>query len=207
MKKEIKTVKDLMENEELASFVTEDLEDFEETAEVSYEVWAIGYTADAEVTDNEMLINSFADPDEAIKFAKQLDLADLVEFAAEELGAEYPDAEIAYISLEVETVVDTEDLQTIQNVGTIFKKIICVEEEPEEDSCEDAVQLTENDYTLLENGSLVVPLTLMKGYNKNDYVRIRFIDEDAEPILTYKIISRTTGSFEGVDAFVCEFEY
>jgi hypothetical protein len=187
-------------------------EDLPKDTKVNFEVWSIGYDEDGTITDSEMFIAEFEDPDEAINYAKNLTLADIVQKAAEEpadFGYEYSNVE--YIAIEVETVIEDEDDSTA-NIETIYTKYINLdsdesEEEPEEDSCEDAVQLTSNDYTLLEDGSLLVPCSLMQGYNKNDYVRIRFIDEDACPLITYKIISRTTGDFEGVDAFVCEFEY
>jgi hypothetical protein len=185
-------------------------EDLPEDTKASFEVWAIGYDADGTITDSEMFIEEFEDPDEAINYAKNLTLSDIIQKAAEE-PVDFEDgySNVECISVEVETVVDDVDEEEgTMNIGSIYTKYISLSaEEPEEDSCEDAVQLTSNDYTLLEDGSLLIPCNLMQGYNKNDYVRIRFIDEDANPILTYKIISRTTGDFEGVDAFVCEFEY
>lgn len=187
-------------------------EDLPKDTKVNFEVWAIGYDEDGTITDSEMFIAEFKDPDEAINYAKNLTLSDIIQKAAEEpVNFEDEYAKVEWLSIEVETVIEDEDDSTA-NIETIYTKYINLdseepEEEPEEDSCEDSVQLTSNDYTLLEDGSLLVPCNLMQGYNKNDYVRIRFIDEDASPLITYKIISRTTGDFEGVDAFVCEFEY
>lgn len=187
-------------------------EDLPKDTKVAFEVWAIGYDADGTITDSEMFIAEFENPDEAINYAKNLTLSDIVQKAAEEpVNFEDEYSNVECISVEVETVIDDldEDEGTM-NIGTIYTKYISLsDEEPEvgEESCEDTVQLTSNDYTLLEDGSLVVPCNLMQGYDKNDYVKIRFVDEDANPLITYKIVSRTTGDFEGVDAFICEFEY
>jgi hypothetical protein len=119
---ESNTVKDLMENEELNQFITEDLEDFETDAEVSYEVWALGYDEAGTITDSELFIKSFNDPDEAITFAKNLDLSDIVQLAANEDFSAESFCKIDYISVEVETVVDEED--GTMNIGTIYKKEI-----------------------------------------------------------------------------------
>lgn len=187
-------------------------EDLPEDTPVSFEVWAIGYDENGTITDSEMFIAEFADPDEAINYAKNLTLSDIVQKASEEpVNFEDEYAKVECISIEVETVIEDEDESTA-NIGTIYTKYINLdseepEDEPEEDSCEDSIQLTSNDYTLLEDGSLLVPCELMKGYCEGVYVRIRFIDEDANPLITYKVVSRTTMDFEGTDAFVCEFEY
>lgn len=203
-------------NETVKNIINSLVEDegLDTDTKVTFEVWSIGYDEDGTITDSEMFIAEFEDPDEAINYAKNLTLSDIIQKASEEpINFEDEYANVECISVEVETVIDNpEDEEETLNIGTIYYKYISLNEseeepEPEPDSCEDAVQLTSEDYTLLEDGSLVVPCNLMKGYNKNDYVRIRFIDEDANPILTYKIVSRTTGDFEGVDAFICEFVY
>ena len=45
-------------------------------------------------------------------------------------------------------------------------------------------------------------LGIYEKYNKNDTVQIMYIDEDTQPIMTYKIISKTTDN-----SFICEFVY
>ena len=55
-----------------------------------------------------------------------------------------------------------------------------------------------------EDGSLEISCDILKNFNKNDMVQIWFTDEnkDYHPILTYKIISKTTGN-----KYICEFVY
>lgn len=198
MKKEINTVKDLMENEELAQYITEDLEDFEESAPVTYEIWAIGYDANDKVTDAELFLGEFTDPDKAIEKAKSLTFSDVIQLAAEE-DCKIPDEPVAYLSIEVETVVEDEDESTM-NIGTIFKVELWVDDE-ENDTVE-MIHLKDNEYSINEDGNLIISYTQFNHLNKNDIIKVQYDDEDNQPILTYKIISKTTsGNFE------CEFIY
>ena len=208
MNKEIMTVKEIMENEDLAVHIAEDIEDFPEDTPVSYAIWAIGYANGSEVTDTDMFIKEFSDPDEAVEFAKKLTLADIVHQAAEEHTEAEPTENVSYISIEVETVIeDTENDETM-NIGTIYKRELWIDGEygAEEDAPEDAysevVPVTSKDYQLLEDGSLEIGCDVLKDFNKNDMVQIWFTDEDHKSILTYKIISKTTGN-----KFICEFIY
>lgn len=207
MSREINTIKDLMSDEELMSHVTEDLEDFDLDSAVTYEVWAIGYDEGSAITDTDMLIGEFADPDKAIEKAKALTLADIIHQAAEEDNGMVPADNVVYISIEVETVVDDEEEGTM-NVGTIYKRELWIDSEygDEADIPEDAysevVPVTSKDYRLLEDGSLEIDCEILKNFNKNDTVQIWFTDEDGKAILTYKIISKTTGN-----KFICEFIY
>lgn len=125
MSREINTIKDLMNDEELMSHVTEDLEDFTDDSEVTYEVWAIGYDEENNITDAEMFIKEFTDPDEAVKYAKQITLADVIHKAAEENDTAEAIANITSISIEVETVVEDDDESTM-NVGTVYKKQLII---------------------------------------------------------------------------------
>lgn len=198
------TTEELMKNEELAEFVTEDLEDFEPSTEIGYAVWAIGYKADGTVTEADMLIGEFQNPDEAIAKAKSVTLADVVHQAAEEDDGSEPE-DVAFISIEVETVVDCEE--GTMNIGTIFKKEIPVCEDDdgyEEDEYSEVVCIRTDEYTLLEDGSIEVDCSILKDFNKNDNVQFMFIEEnsDSTPILTYKIISKTTAN-----KYICEFIY
>lgn len=208
MNKEIMTVKEIIENEELAIHIAEDIEDIPEDTPVSYSVWAIGYANGSEVTDTDMFIKEFSDPDEAVEFAKKLTLADIVHQAAEEHTEAEPTENVSYISIEVETVIeDTENDETM-NIGTIYKRELWIDgeygddEDTPEDEYSEVVPVTSKDYRLLEDGSLEIGCDILKNFNKNDMVQIWFTDEDHKSILTYKIISKTTGN-----KFICEFIY
>lgn len=78
----------------------------------NYEVWALGYDENYNITDAEMLIKTFADAEEAITFAKQLTLSDIIYQAAEESVTRYS-SNVAYINIEVETVVDGVNIETV----------------------------------------------------------------------------------------------
>lgn len=205
--KEVLTLKEVMENKDLAKFIAEDLDEIPEDAEVTYELWAIGYNAGGAVTDTEMFIAEFKDPDAAIEFAQKVTMADIVHQAAEEHDGSTPAENVTYISLEVETVVD-EDEDGTMNIGTIYKRELWIdgeygdEEDAPEDEYSEVVPVTSKDYRLLEEGSLEIDCDILKNFNKNDTVQIWFTDEDHKSILTYKIISKTTGN-----KFICEFIY
>lgn len=195
-------VKDLKNNEELVKNIVEDLEDFDEYDNITYEVWAMGYDQEGAVSGAEMLINSFADPDVAVRFAANTTLAEIVHQAAEEDGNKEFDVQLSHISVEVETVVDDENEGTM-NIGTIYRKDIYLDEELEADEVEyEVVSLTEKNYKLCEDGSIEVPCVLLSQFNKNDQVQFVFDDEDNKPVLTYKIISKTSD-----DKYICEFIY
>lgn len=205
--KEVLTLKEVMENKDLAKFIAEDLDEIPKDAEVTYELWAIGYNADGAITDTEMFIAEFKDPDAAIEFANKVTMADIVHQAAEEHDGSTPAENVTYISLEVETVVD-EDEDGTMNIGTIYKRELWIdgeygdEEDAPEDEYSEVVPVTAKDYRLLEDGSLEIDCDILKNFNKNDMVQIWFTDEDHKSILTYKIISKTTGN-----KFICEFIY
>lgn len=78
----------------------------------NYEVWALGYDENYNITDAEMLIKTFADAEEAITFAKQLTLSDIIYQAAKEDVTGYS-SNVAYINIEVETVVDDVNIETV----------------------------------------------------------------------------------------------
>lgn len=196
-------VKDLMNNEELMQYIIEDLEDFPEGSPVTYEVWALGYNHLDELTDSELLLATFEDPDKAVEYAKQITLADIIYKASEEdTDIEQAD-DIDYISVEVETVLSDPNDEFVGgtiNVGSIYKKEISIYED-ESDEEDEIVSLHADDYTLLDDGTLEVRRSLLKNFNKNDQVKVMFIDEDNKPILTYKIISKIG------NLFICEFIY
>lgn len=206
--KEVLTLKEIMENKDLAKHIAEDIEDIPEDCPVTYMVWAIGYDEDGAITDTEMFVAEFTDPDEAIQRAKQITLADIVHQAAEESDGTVPETTVAYITIEVETVVEDEDGEGTMNIGTIYKRELWIdgeygdEEDAPEDEYSEVVPVTAKDYRLLEDGSLEIDCDILKNFNKNDMVQIWFTDEDHKSILTYKIISKTTGN-----KFICEFIY
>lgn len=207
--KEVLTIKEIMENKDLAEYIAEDIEDIPEDCAVTYAVWAIGYDEDDAITDAEMLIAEFTDPDEAIQKAKQLTLADIVHQAADEDDGRESITNVCRISIEVETVVEDDDEGTM-NIGTIYKRDIWIDGErsdesdtSSEDEYSEVVRVTSKDYRILEDdGSLEIDCDILKNFNKNDIVQIWFTDEDNKSILTYKIISKTTGN-----KFICEFIY
>lgn len=193
------TVKDLFENEELMNDIIEDIEDFPEDAEVLYAVWALGCDLDDEPTDAEYLIGEFADPDEAVKCAN--------EFTLEKFNAKYekPPANTAYLSIEVETVVgdpDDEDGGTM-NIGTVCSRTIWLNEADESSDFNEAiVAVSEEDYELLEDGTLKISVKFLKDFNKNDIIRIQFLGESNVGLLPYKIMSKVI--YEDGDYYHCE---
>lgn len=195
-------VKDLMENEDLALYITEDFEELVEEdkadSEVWYEVWAIGYAEDDTITDAELLIETFDDPYKAVEKAKSLTFSDIIQLAADD-DSVAPDEPVAYVSIEVETVVEDEYDSTM-NVGTIFKSKLYVEEE---DDIDTIIHLKDGDYTLSDDeGNLIISCAQFNHLNKNDIIKVMYDDEDGTPILTYTVMSKTTsGNFE------CEFMY
>ncbi len=184
------TIREMQNTEEFVYSIVEDLDTIPDDAEVTYEVWAIGYDKDNIITDAEMLLGSFEDPDFAVSHAKAITLADVVDLAADD-NYEGFENQIQTISIEVETVVsDGEDLV---NIGTIYKKSIEVFDELLE-----CVSLTTTEYELLEDGNLQISCDLLKDYNKNDIINIVFAEEEPWPI-PHKIISKTTSGY-----YICE---
>lgn len=197
-------VKDLMNNEELMQYILEDLEDFPESSPVTYEVWALGYDCFEATTDAELLLATFEDPDKAVEYAKQITLADIVHKASEEDTDMEHTINVDHISVEVETVLSDPNDEFVGgtiNVGTIYRKEISIYEDDTEDE-QEIVSLHANDYALLDDGNIEVSRALLIDFNKNDQLQIMFADEDNTPILTYRIISKTTAN-----TFICEFVY
>ena len=198
------TVKDLFENEELMKNIVEDMDEIPESAEVFYAVFALGYTADNEVTSDEVLIGEFTDPDEAIECAKVATLEQIREFGYGEV-----DPKTVYFSVEVETAVgnpDDEDGGTM-NIGTIYKRDLWIDDEysSEEDapcSVASVVAITPRDYFLLDDGILRVRNDFLQEYKPDDLVSFYFIDEPDSDMLTYKILSES--EYDGESYFDCE---
>jgi len=213
--KEIKNIRDLINDEDLVQYIAEDITDIPEDTEVSYEVWTLGYDSNGAPTDSEMLISEFSDPDAAVECAKQLTLADIIHQAAEEDNCTDPASKVEYISIEVETVIEDEDDGTM-NIGTIYKRDLWIDGEYGSEDCLEAcldevedpdpiVDIIEHDYELLGDGNLKISCKLLTDFNKNDYVKFRFIDEDEPTILAFKIISKVL--YEDGNYYHCEFVY
>jgi hypothetical protein len=205
------TVKELFENEELMNNIVEDIEDIPEDSEVTYEVWALGYTCDEEMTDAEILVGEFDDPDAAIACAEKVSFKSL-----HEAGYEEPDEETIYFSIEVETVVedpDDEDGGTM-NLGTVYSRELWLDgeygseeetglEDDEESDFEDPiVAVAKDDYELLEDGTLKLSAKSLKGFNKNDYIRVQFLGEPDVARLPYRIVSKVI--YADGDYYHCE---
>lgn len=101
------------------NFDVEEIEDFEANEEITYLVCALGYSEDDEPTDCEVYLKEFQYPDEAIAFAKEVNLETLLQYAVEQKA---DISETAYFSLEVETVVECEDPEDgTENIDTIWE--------------------------------------------------------------------------------------
>lgn len=218
MSKEIMTLKEIMEDENLAKFIAEDIDDLPEDSEVTYEVWTTGVSETGFVDGTELLMGTYADPDEAVMVATALTVSDIVNKAAEENNGENPEEDIECITVEVETVIPNEEGDGTMNIGTIYKRDLwldgeygCEEDfmvpevsEPEEEAVR-TVCITENEYELLEDGNLKVARSILEDYDVNDTVQFLFVEEDSDrtPILSYKVISRV---FEDHgEYYICEF--
>lgn len=106
------------------NFDVEEIEDFEANEEITYLVCALGYSEDDEPTDCEVYLKEFEDPDEAIAYAKTVDLIAILQCAAEQKA---DISETAYFSLEVETVVECEDPEDgTENIDTVFQRDIWI---------------------------------------------------------------------------------
>lgn len=193
------TIKDIYNNEELVNYITEDLDDFDADTEVTYEIWALGYNCDDEPTDFEVFIDGFADPDKAIEKANTLTLAEVVGNTSL--------CEIKSIVIEIETVV--EDEEGTMNIGTVYrKKLWPTYDDNTEESVEEPepiVELCETDYSLLEDGTLKISCNLLKEYNKNDFVKVKFVGEPDCSVFTYRIMSKVI--CEDGDYFYCDFTF
>jgi hypothetical protein len=114
-------VKELLTNKELMDSIVEDIEDFPEDSEVTYEVWALGYTEGGESTEEDVLVDVFldaeADPAKAVACAKNVTLDQL-----KDILDRAPKSETAYFSIEVETVVEDPEDEGTMNIGTIYQR-------------------------------------------------------------------------------------
>lgn len=172
--------------------LVDDIDEVPEDVPSTYVVWAVGYDEDGNATGAEMILAAFEDPDQAIHYANNVTLADVVNLAADDDC----DCEVAAhsISIEIEAVVNDED-GCAMGIGVVYKKTIEIYEELPE-----YVPLTAEEYELLENGDIKVPCSVLNNYNKNDYFTVVFDDNGISQPMIYKIISKTTS-----DHYICEF--
>jgi hypothetical protein len=181
--------------ENMNYIIEELLEDIDtpDDAPVMYEVWAVGYDEEEHITDAELLIGTFDDPDEAVCFAKSTTEADILNLAEDEGYSGF--AELAFtIHVEVETVVASEE-DGIINIGTIYKKTIDLSEETP-----DLVCLSNDEYTIIEEtGYIQIPQHIVKKYDEGDKITVLFEEEEKPWPIEYKIISKTE------DYYICDF--
>ena len=199
------TIKELAKNDELLDNIVEDIDEIPDDAEVTYEVWALGYTDDDDMTDDEVLVGEFTDPDAAVECAEKVNIEMI-----QELGYGEADPATAYFSIEVETVVEDpedEDGGTM-NIGTVYSRDLWIDGEYGDEKAaglgeyDNVVCITDKDYELLEDGTLKISCQLLSDFNKNDEVIFEFSDEPDTSVLTYKIMSKVI--YADGDYYHCE---
>jgi hypothetical protein len=116
-------VKDLLTREE-QRYIKKILEILPEDAPIAYEVWAIGYY-NKEVTDVAFLLQVFTEPEEAIEYTKSAAITDTMQIVAEADFDTNIATEINRISVEVETVIDDTENDTV-NLCTIYKNAFTI---------------------------------------------------------------------------------
>ena len=196
------TINEMMNSPELLAEIAEDLEDFDENAEVVYEVWALGYDENDEITDAELCMFASTDRDEAINYAKKATLADVVHGSD---NGPCANSEVFRIAIEVETVVPIDD--DLVNIGTVYSKTLWEAEEPEypEDDDVDVVELSDGDFEVLPDNTLKVKRKVLKDYNKNDTVFVVFPDDANKFPIAYKIMSKVI--YADGDYYHCVLDY
>lgn len=193
-------VKELFENEELMNNLVEDIEDLPEDTEVTYCVFALGYTADDDCTDDEVLLGEFTDLTEAVKCAEATTLERITE-----MGYGERDEDTAYFSIEVETVVEDpedEDGGTV-NLGSVYQRELWIDGEyGSEEDVNPFISLADGEYKILEDNTVKVRCELLKDFNKNDLVRFYFPDT---PGIDCQIVSKVI--YEDGDYYHCEMMF
>ena len=184
-----------MENmNDIVNKLVEDI-DVPEDIPVMYEVWAVGFDEQDELTGASMLLNTFNDPDQAVEYAKAITLADVANMAAEE---DYDDItyETHSISVEVETVVPSDDEDELNmNVGTVYKRLIKIYE----DTPEFVVLANDEFFVIAETGLIGIPCELLKEHKVGDLIMAIFEEEEEPNPIEFKIIQKTA------DSYICDF--
>jgi hypothetical protein len=196
-------VKELFENEELMNNIVEDIEDIPEDSEVTYEVWALGYDKEDNITDVEFCLESFDTLDSALTYLKSLTLEDVFM----NYGTCHDDTtnedlvDVAYFTLEIETVVNTFEGTT--NLGTACQRDLWIDGEyGSEEDVNHFVSLSENEFEILEDNTVKVRCELLKDFNKNDLVRFYFPDT---PGIDCQIVSKVI--YADGDYYHCEMMF
>lgn len=158
----------------------DELDDFE-ISPASYEVWILGYTRFDTLTAFEYLVGGFDNPDAAIDRAKSFTISSLPELNKE------LSSEVAYFSIEVETVVDG------LNSGTIYKR--CLE------NIHPPINLwiSENAYELTEAGNLRIKHKECNKVNVGSYINLNISERPTEDSISLKVIMKDSCSI------TCEF--
>lgn len=179
---------------ELVDMLVEDIDEIPEDCKGTYAVWAGGRDEEGNATCAEMLLAAFEYPNQAMHYAKNLTLADIVNIAADEDCDCEVTANAHSIAIGIDAIVNDED-GCAMSIGVVYERSIEIYEELPE-----YVPLTAEEYELLENGDIKVPCSVLNNYNKNDCFTAIFRDDNESYPMTYKIISKTTG-----DYYICEF--
>jgi hypothetical protein len=102
----------------------DELEDFETNLVATYEVWALGYNDENEITDCELLLADFKDAADAVAFAEKADI-DLCLQAVANLDNPENFADVVYFQIEIQTVVPcVNEEDGTENIASIYERII-----------------------------------------------------------------------------------
>ncbi len=104
---------DIEVDDELTEADLDDLDD-SISSKTSYEVWALGINNIGSITDFEVLLGEFDDPEAARNFAWTVDV-DLVRSKTSKAFA----SDLKQLNIEVETVVEADGYT--ENIGTILR--------------------------------------------------------------------------------------
>lgn len=157
--------------DETVNEVLQSISELPEDSTPTYEVWALGYDEDAELTDIEILLGEYTNPDDAIQFAATVCLSNIKEQFKEDGGNEESLEKVACFSVEVETVVEDKDDEDggTMNIGTVYARTVYVAD----------LVLSLRDFEIIETGELKIKTQLLKDFNKNDTLYIDL--DDAQP--------------------------
>lgn len=104
------TIADIKKDPELMTHIMEDLENFDDSTEVIFEAWAIGYDKEGQVVDSSICLVNGPDPKEVVETSKKLTLDNVP-----------TTVEGDSVVLEVETVARVAEDEFL-NLGTIYQK-------------------------------------------------------------------------------------
>ena len=104
------TIAEIKNNPLLFAQMTEDLDDYAEDTEVTFEAYIFSYDPEWNLLDASLCLANSPDPYEAIEVAKKLSPADI-----------QIDIPGTYVVLEVETIAGT-TAEDFVNLGTIYTK-------------------------------------------------------------------------------------